>query len=295
MRRVVYCVDERHGGMTAADFLGHCHGYSRRMITRLKQGCGSLAVNGTEAERLTVRLKAGDRLEVRLEAKEQDFLPNAALCAPVVYEDEDVVVFSKPAGMPVHPSHRHLEDTLANAFAARCLEKGERAGFHPINRLDRDTSGLCVVAKHPLAADSLAGNLEKTYYAVAEGEVEPPEGRLSFPIARAGQSIILRRVDPEGKSAVTRYRTLERGNGHSLLEIRLETGRTHQIRVHFAHIGHPLAGDDLYGGGQKWISRQALHCGEVRFTQPITGEKLTVRVPLPEEMARILLPKPQLF
>lgn len=291
MRTIVYYVDERYGGMTAAGFLGHCHGYSRRMITRLKQGCGSLAVNGTEAERLTVQLKAGDRLEVRLEPQEQDFLPNAALCVPVVYEDEDVVVFSKPAGMPVHPSHRHREDTLANAFAARCCEKGERAGFHAVNRLDRDTSGLCVVAKHPLAADRLSRNLEKIYYAVAEGVIEPPEGKLSFPIARAGQSIILRRVDPAGKSAVTRYRTVECGNGHSLLELRLETGRTHQIRVHFSHIGHPLAGDDLYGGGRGWISRQALHCGEVRFTQPITGEKLAVYAPLPEEMERVLHPK----
>lgn len=271
--------------MTAADYLRHCHGYSRRMITRLKQGCGSLAVNGEAFPQLNGRLAEGDRLEVRLMTAEQEFEPNPALQVPVVYEDSDVAVFSKPAGMPVHPSHRHRDDTLANAYTARV---GASAGFHPVNRLDRDTSGLCVVAKHPLAAARLAGRVDKVYYAVAQGLVDPPDGTLDFPIARAGESIILREVRPDGKPSVTHYRTLEQGNGHTLLEIRLETGRTHQIRVHFAHIGHPLAGDDLYGGSLALISRQALHCGRVRFEHPVTGERIRLEDPLPLEFRRVL-------
>ena len=271
--------------MTAADYLKYCHGYSRRMITRLKQGCGSLAVNGEPFPLLKGRLAEGDRLEVRLETAEQDFEPNAALEIPVTYEDGDVAVFSKPAGMPVHPSHRHRDDTLANAYAARY---GCSAGFHPVNRLDRDTSGLCVVAKHPLAAARLSGKVDKVYFAVAEGLVSPPEGTLDFPIARVGESIILRQVSPGGKPSVTHYRTLEQGNGHTLLEIVLETGRTHQIRVHFSHIGHPLAGDDLYGGSLALISRQALHCGRVRFEHPVTGTLIQAEAPLPEEFRSLL-------
>lgn len=290
LRVLFYQVEKRQGGMTAAGYLKHCHGCSRRMITRLKQGRGSLAVNGRLLERLTERLAAGDLLELRLEPDPLSFFPNPALAVPTLYEDEDIAVFSKPAGMPVHPSHLHREDTLANFFAARCIETGEQAGFHPLNRLDRDTSGLCLIAKHPLAADRLAGRVEKRYYAVAEGMVDPPEGTLSFPIARAEGSIILRRVSPDGKPAVTHYRTLMQGNGHTLLEIRLETGRTHQIRVHFSHIGHPLAGDELYGGSRLLIPRQALHCGELRFPHPISGEALSFSAPVPEEMRRLLRP-----
>ncbi len=265
------------------------------MITRLKQGRGSLALNGMPLERLTERLAAGDILELRLEPEPLPFPPNPALSVPILYEDEDIAAFSKPAGMPVHPSHLHREDTLANFFAARCAETGEQAGFHPLNRLDRDTSGLCLIAKHPLAAERLTGRVEKRYYAVAEGLVDPPEGTLSFPIARAEASIILRQVSPGGKPAVTHYRTLEQRNGHTLLEIRLETGRTHQIRVHFSHIGHPLAGDELYGGSRLLIPRQALHCGELRFPHPITGEILSFSAPVPEEMRRLLQPSASSF
>jgi len=269
--------------MTAADYLRHCHGFSGRMIIRLKQDCGSLAVNGAPLARAVDPLSAGDILTVTLRPEEQAFTPNPSLSLPVVYEDEDVAVFAKPAGMPVHPSHRHREDTLANFFAARIAASGEEASFHAINRLDRDTSGLCVVAKHPYAADRLSKKVEKVYYAVAEGEVTPDEGTLSFPIARAGESIILRKVDPKGKEAVTHYRVLKRGGGHTLLRIVLETGRTHQIRVHFSHIGHPLAGDDLYGGSVKRLPRQALHCGEVTFPHPVTGEKVSLFSSLPPE------------
>ena len=271
--------------MRLSDFLRLCHGYSRRMITRLKQEQAAVTVNGVTPERLTETVHPGDVVEVFLRGEEPRFSPNPALSIPVLYEDDALVVFDKPAGVPVHPSYRHQEDTLANAFAARYV--GQAVSFHVMNRLDRDTSGACVVAKDPLAAAALTGAVEKVYYAAVQGTVEPPCGTLSFPIARRGESIILREVRPDGKPAVTHYETCRTGNGITLLKIRLETGRTHQIRVHFSHIGHPLAGDDLYGGSREKLGRQALHCGEVTFRHPADGRLLTVSAPLPEEIARL--------
>ena len=287
--RIITCQVNSGTGCSVWQYLKGCHGCSRRFLNRLKQGRGSLFLNGAPVESVArTLLREGDTLSLVLEEETVDFIPNAALSAPVVYEDEDLVVFNKPPGMPVHPSHRHLEDTLANLFAARCLKKGEAAGFHPINRLDRDTSGLCVVAKHALAAAALSGEVEKVYYAVAEGNVAPSDGFIKQPIARAGESIILRRVSPDGKPASTHYRVLFRQNGHSLLAVRLQTGRTHQIRVHFAFLGHPLAGDDLYGGTRGWITRQSLHCGLVRFIHPVTGERVCLKAHLPPDMTVVL-------
>ena len=289
MRTITYTVEGRYSGCSVSAYLKNCHGYSRRALSRLKQGRGSLAVNDTPVTRLvSTLLYTGDRLTVTLEEVMPRFVPNPALAAPVLYEDADVVVFDKPPGMPVHPSHRHREDTLANLFAARYGEKGVGCSFHPINRLDKDTSGLCVVAKHPVAAAALSGAVDKVYYAVAEGIVSPPEGIINLPIARAEESIILRKVDPAGQTAATRYRTLRTGNRHTLLEIRLETGRTHQIRVHFSHLGFPLAGDILYGGCMEFVRRQALHCGVVQFRQPLTEKPVLVQAPFPPDLLHIL-------
>ena len=149
--------------------------------------------------------------------------------------------------------------------------------------IDRDTSGLCVIAKNALAASGLQGECRKIYYAAVHGIIEE-SGTIDAPIARRQQSIITRCVSPEGRRAVTHYRRLSFNEKYSLAEIVLETGRTHQIRVHFSHIGHPLAGDDLYGGLRENISRQALHCGEMSFTEPVSGEPITVNAPLPDDI-----------
>lgn len=198
---------------------------------------------------------------------------------PAVFENENLIVFNKPAGMPVHPSIRHQGDTLGNYFSSLFPE----LTFRPVNRLDRDTSGLCVIAKNALAASSLQGECRKIYYAAVHGIIEE-SGTIDAPITRRQQSIITRCVSPEGRRAVTHYRRLSFNDKYSLAEIVLETGRTHQIRVHFSHIGHPLAGDDLYGGLRENISRQALHCGEMSFTEPVSGELITVNAPLPEDI-----------
>lgn len=286
MRTVAYRVEERYAGCSVSGYLRDCHGYSRRFISRLKQGRGSLAVNGAAvAQLVSTRLREGDCVTLTYEEAQPRFAPNSDLRAPLLYEDADVAVFGKPPGLPSHPSPGHSDDTLANLCAALW---GENAGFHLVNRLDKDTSGCVVVAKHPYAAARLAHGVEKRYFAVAEGLVEPPSGVINAPIARAEGSIIRRRVDSSGKPAATRYRTLRTGNGHTLLELRLETGRTHQIRVHLSWLGFPLAGDTLYGGRPGEAGRQALHCGEVRFPHPVSGEEVLVRAPLPEHFAALL-------
>ena len=223
-------------------------------------------------------VSAGDVIVLTLE--DDSFLePNGSLNVPVAFENDSLVVFDKPSGMPVHPSIRHQGDTLGNYFAYRYPE----LTFRSVNRLDRDTSGLCIIAKDALAAKLLQGNCKKVYYAAVHGEI-PEKGTIDAPIARERESIILRCVREDGQRAVTHYKRLKMNDKYSLAEIDLETGRTHQIRVHFAHIGAPLAGDDLYGGLRNDISRQALHCGRLSFNDPLTGEPITVDSELPEDI-----------
>lgn len=278
MREISYTVPAEFDGVQAQVFL-KSRGISRRVLTALKRSGGLTRGGGTL--RTVDAVHAGEVITLRLDGGETSVAANPELSADVVYEDEDVVVFNKPPFMPVHPSQRHHDDTLANLFAARY----PGLPFRPINRLDRNTSGLCVCAKNQFAAAALSGSISKVYYAITDGT--PPGNTVNAPIGRLGDSVIERCVTPDGKPAVTHFRKIA-GERRTLLRITLETGRTHQIRVHMAHIGFPLCGDDMYGGDCTAISRQALHCGEVEFTLPVSGERITVSAPLPEDMAAIL-------
>ena len=224
----------------------------------------------------------GDEIVLRLE--DTSLLEaNPSLNVPVAYESGSVVVFDKPAGMPVHPSIKHQGDTLGNYFAARYPD----LTFRPVNRLDKDTSGLCAVAKDALAAKLLQGSIDKVYYAAVQGVTEE-SGTIDAPIAREQESIILRCVRDDGQPVVTHFRRIGGNSSYALEEILLETGRTHQIRVHFAYTGHPLAGDDMYGGSLEHITRQALHCGRLTFTEPLTGKSVTVSSELPQEIISLI-------
>lgn len=280
MRSIDFEVMPSDDGITAEKYLVG-KGFSRRMLTRLRKAEGLILRNG-ESIRTTDILNAGDTLTVNM-SDEKYLKENGDLNIPIVYENDDVVVFDKPWGVPVHPSIRHYNDTLGNYFAYLYKE----LTFRPVNRLDKDTSGLCVVAKNPYAAAALANGVEKMYFAIVGGNTED-EGVIDAPIARDENTIIGRRVHESGQKAVTRYETLQRINGVSFLKIWLETGRTHQIRVHFSHIGHPLAGDELYGGDCARISRHALHCGEVSFISPVTKERVTVTSDIPADMSDLL-------
>lgn len=272
--------------MTVRDFLRGEKGVSQRLLARLKQTPGGISRNGAPATAADI-LENGD--VVVLLTEDDSFLePDPSLNIPIAYESEAVVVFDKPGGVPVHPSVNHHGDTLGNWFAY--LYPG--LTFRPVNRLDRDTSGLVAAAKDPHCANLLQGSLEKVYAAAVHGETDS-SGTIDAPIGRAEGSIIQRCVRQDGRPAVTHYRKIAGNSRFSLEQILLETGRTHQIRVHFAHIGHPLAGDSLYGGGCPEIGRQALHCARLSFTDPLTGEKIAVRSELPRDI-RALFPEEKL-
>ena len=263
------------------NFLMKQQGISRRLLTKLKRQDGGITRNG-ETVRSVDLVCGGDEIVLRLE--DTSLLEaNPSLNVPVAYESGSVVVFDKPAGMPVHPSIKHQGDTLGNYFAARYPD----LTFRPVNRLDKDTSGLCAVAKDALAAKLLQGSIDKVYYAAVQGVTEE-SGTIDAPIAREQESIIRRCVRDDGQPAVTHFRRIGGNSSYSLEEILLETGRTHQIRVHFAYTGHPLAGDDMYGGSLEHITRQALHCGRLTFTEPLTGKSVTVSSELPQEIISLI-------
>ncbi len=270
---------ERQEPCTLESFLRLDCGLSGRQLRRLKRAPKGILCNGRHIRSIDPVLP-GDRITLHI-PDIRSMEPNPALRAPLLFEDEDVLVFDKPAGMPVHPSQNHRLDTLGNAFAAQFPE----LTFRPVNRLDRNTSGLAAVAKHPIAAAALPGRIRKTYLAVVQGTL-PERGTVTAPIARAEDSVILRCVASAGKPAVTHYRVLRRGR-YQLAEISLETGRTHQIRVHFSYLGCPLAGDDLYGGSTEDIRRHALHCARMDYTDRL-GRVHTIISPLPEDMQNLL-------
>lgn len=271
-----FCVPEEESGMNAGDFL-RLHGVSRRLLVKLKRIENGITMDGEHIRSCDKVVPGG---MIRLIMPEGEPLnANPELYVPAVYEDRDVVVFDKPAGMPVHPSHKHRDDTLGNYFAAEY----PKLTFRPINRLDRDTSGLCAVAKNSYAADRLSGSISKVYYAVLCG-YPGAGGIIDAPFGRVGESVIKRMVRPDGKPAVTEYTIIKANEKYSLARVLLHTGRTHQIRVHFSHIGYPLAGDDLYGGSTEDLSVQALHCGEMSFKKVSTGEVVRLSSPIRKDM-----------
>lgn len=281
-------------GMNCGDFLRQC-GVSRRLVTKLKRVTMGIT-RGGELLRTVDTVKEGD--VVVLKNLDENLLePNESLRVPIAYEDENLVIFNKPSGMPVHPSIKHQGDTLGNCFSAMYPQ----LTFRPINRLDKDTSGLCAVAKNAHSANVYGGAIDKVYFAVTEGKpvpikefdiikwTETAEGhyRIDAPIGRAGESIIRREVRSDGQHAVTNYTIIKCGKNYSLVRVVLETGRTHQIRVHFSSVGHPLAGDDFYGGSLEQCKIQALHCGEMSFLS-FDNRAITVSCPLREDMLALV-------
>lgn len=279
MRSVRLVVNADENGITALVFLRK-RGFSQRAVADLKKSGG--LTRGGEILRTIDRVYAGEEIFAAIsedgEPLEADFSVNAR----VVAENEDYAVFDKAAGVPVHPSLHHRTGTLGNYFAALYPDRA----FRPVYRLDNNTSGLCLAAKNAAAALTLSKTAEKRYYAAVSGEITRG-GEINLPIARADDSIILREVRSDGAQAVTLYEPILVKNGRTLLEITLRTGRTHQIRVHFAHIGFPLLGDELYGGDCGEISRHALHCGKLRFTEPFSGKTAEFKSPLPADIAAL--------
>ena len=292
-RTISYDIDSHSEGLRVEQFLRR-KGYSAQNLSTIKRMPESILVNGVHYY-MEQTLKAGDRLLVRIQETESSRnIP--PVCAPlsVVYEDEDLIVVNKPAGMPIHPSLNNYTNSLANALAWYYQQQGKPFIFRCCNRLDRDTSGLTVVAKHLVSGNILSTMTKKKevrreYLAVVRGHIIPESGTISAPLARKGGTIIERVVDfDRGEPAVTHYHLVREANGHSLVSLQLETGRTHQIRIHLKHLGFPLVGDYLYNPDMEYISRQALHSFRLSFPHPITGEVMDFTAPLPEDMRNIL-------
>lgn len=283
-----YQITENEQGTTVLDFLRK-KGFSRHILSSMKADKEALTRNG---QRIGGReqLLAGDHFRVRLlETVDSDGIVPVSMPLSILYEDEDILVINKSADMPVHPSIGNYTNTLANGVAAYLDAKDEHSPFRCINRLDRDTSGALILAKNAFSAAVLSTQMRnrqirRTYLAVVEG-ITPPNGTISAPISRVDDSVIERHVDfLRGEPAVTHYERLEVKNEHSLLEIHLETGRTHQIRVHMGYIGHPLPADYLYHPVYDCFKRQPLHSLQLEFRHPVTDKPMCLLAPVSEDM-----------
>lgn len=268
--------------------------YSGQNLSEIKRMPKSILVNGVHYY-MRQELSKGDHLQVRIcETKNSEKIPPTNLPLDIIYEDEDLLVLNKPAGMPIHPSLNNYTNSMANALAYYFQSQGKPFIFRCCNRLDRDTSGLTIVSKHLVSGSILSDmtkyrEVHREYLAIARGSVTPSEGTIQAPLGRKGGTIIERTVDWEhGEDAVTHYKVVKEANGHSLVSLRLETGRTHQIRIHMKYLGYPLIGDYLYNPDMEYMTRQALHSHHMEFTHPITGEHMSFTAPLPEDMARVM-------
>ena len=294
-RRLELAVTPELAGIKVDTLLKKHLGLSGTVVRRVKWLEDGILVDGL---RVNTRFcpGAGQVLSVRLSdpARNSGIVP-APGPLEIVYEDVDLIVLNKAPGVSVHPGPGHFDDTLGNFLVYYYESSGQEADFHPVHRLDRGTSGLLVAAKHPHAQEVLKKQLHtehfrRVYLAVCEGILEDWTGVIDAPLGPKPGSLMEQMVRPDGKPARTRYGVLRRWGDRSLVELELETGRTHQIRVHMAHIGHPLTGDFLYGTEDKaLIGRPALHSGYLSFLHPITKEKLQFSTPLPQDMARLKL------
>ena len=274
-------VHHARGDGRLSDILKNEMGVSSGLMNCLKWD-GRLRVNG-EPQRTDFRVKAGDRVSLMLDEEEPDY-PAEEMALTVLYEDAHLLAVDKPAGMLIHPSRRANTGTLANGIVWHYRQTGQRSAFHPITRLDRDTYGVTLIAKNShIHALMQAGDVQKYYHALVYHFPEQDSGIIDAPIQRRPLPSLLRYVDPSGKPSRTEYRVLDRFEGHSLLELKPVTGRTHQLRVHCAYMGWPILGDPQYGteesrslSEQLGFTYQRLCAKRVEFTHPLTGEKLTV-------------------
>lgn len=282
MRIIELKISSKDNGRQIRDFLRD-FGVSSALLTKLKSTENGITKNG-EFARTIDKILTGDTIKISIENRGK--MPEKLITDDVkpVYNDEDILVLNKPAFMPVHESRNHRGDTLANAAA--CYMDSDTA-FRAVYRLDRDTSGLVLIAKNELAACKLAGKIHKDYYAVCSGVLKG-KGTIDLPIRRVCESIIERGVFSDGEKAVTHWEAVSNKSNTTLLKINLETGRTHQIRVHFAHLGYPLLGDTLYGGNTDLIKRQALHCKTIYFTHPITNKEMAIECDFPNDFKGLI-------
>ena len=292
MRTLAFTISREQSGKTVKEVLCRKMGLSSHQLARLKRRPDGILLNGAPAF-VTRSVEAGDVLQIEIGDPPAQAIAPLNIPLHVAYEDVDLLILDKSAGMAVHASSLTPDTpTVAGALAARW---GERFIFHPVNRLDKGTTGLMAVAKSSYIHDRLrrqlhSGEFYREYLAVARGYLKPPCGRIDLPIGRDESSAIRRCIRPDGDRAATVYETVRRTGRYSLVRLLPQTGRTHQLRLHLASVGHPLEGDWLYGEGDSpLIGRPALHSHVLYLRHPITGEALRFTAPLPPDMESLLL------
>lgn len=306
---IVYTVTERENGWTLKTLLHSRLGVSRKLTSRLKMTEKGITLNG-ERVYISVHAKTGDLVELRMEREVSDDILPEKMLLDILYEDRDLLIVNKAAGVIVHPTHGHYTGTLANGVVQHWQDRGEVVRFRPVHRLDRETSGVLAIAKNPyvhqhISEQMIAGTVDKTYRAIVHGCPQPEIGRIEGPIDRDPDNPHVRIVTPDGYAAATRYHVLKRypAARASLVELELESGRTHQIRVHMTHVGCPLIGDDMYKYTQSlplteseflqsqsldaWIERQALHAFRLAFVHPGTSKRMTFEAPFPPDLEEL--------
>jgi len=286
-RKIEYIISENFDSKKVLDFLKRGNGYSHRMITKLKNKPDGLLLNGEHIRTIDL-LHTGDMLTVNLpDDSEEKITVATEMPLDILYEDDDLIIVNKPPTLAVHESHNHVGDALSNALAHHLKNEGKDCAFRAVGRLDKGTSGIVVCALNKYCAAKLSGKVYKEYLAVASGVFEG-EGTVDAPIYRPDPIITKRVVDGRGERAVTHWAAIRNDGKNTLLRIKLETGRTHQIRVHFAHLGAALIGDTMYGERDERIAHQALHCCYCKFTHPVTGETVELEAEPPEDFKKLI-------
>ncbi len=305
----MYAVTAREQGWTLKTLMSTRLGVSRKLTSRLKMTERGITLNG-ERVYISAHVQEGDVVELRMEREESDDILPEKMSLDILYEDRDLLIINKAAGVIVHPTHGHYTGTLANGVVQHWRERGEQVRFRPVHRLDRETSGVLAIAKNPyvhqhISEQMIAGTVDKMYRAFVHGCPQPESGRIEGAIDRDPDNPHVRIVTESGYPAATRYRTLEQYEAvrASLVQLVLESGRTHQIRVHMTHIGCPLIGDDMYKYApgapitaderqaserlDGLLGRQALHAFRLAFVHPGTHERMTFEAPFPPDLEEL--------
>ncbi len=288
MKTIELTIPELYNCKTVKTVLKHYINISSAILTDLKKYPDGITVNGVRAN-VTQILRTGDVLTLNIYDIPSPNIVPVDIGLNILFENEDILVVNKPRNMPTHPSQNHHDDTLANGVMY--YYRHWDFTFRVITRLDRDTSGAVLIAKNRLAASRLSEQMQKQkiykeYVALCHGIPSEPMGIIDAPIARVEGSTIQRIVSPEGKTAITRYEVISSKDNLSLIKLNPQTGRTHQLRVHLAHIGHSIYGDDMYGSPIEGNTR--LHCRAISFVNPADGEAVTVEAPMPSDITELI-------
>ncbi|AAK79237.1 23S rRNA pseudouridine1911/1915/1917 synthase [Clostridium acetobutylicum] len=289
--KLVYLVEKKYENFKIRDYLKQVHGFSTRLIRGAAFG-ERLFVNG-KTVRLSYRVLEGDKIEVDVNKPESQNVDPEKMDLNIVYEDSDIIVLNKPANMIVHPTKNYQHGTLSNGLLYYFREKGENCIVRLVNRLDMDTSGLVLVAKNQfshmaLARDMKLDTFKKEYIAVVRGNLSSLKGTIDKPIYKEEEEPIRRTIDDRGQESITHFEVVERYKNADKVKLVLETGRTHQIRVHLSSIGNPIIGDSLYGEESELIKRQALHAFKLQFPHPRDGRIVNIEVKLPEDIENLI-------